>query len=68
MAIPWGNNAAFLGQSFVIFIFWISCWSLLELTTEKYVPVYWKKMIIYTCTLIASVIAMLLFADKFYKQ
>ncbi len=68
MTIPWGNNAAFVGQSFVIFIFWISCWSLIELTTEKYISSYWKKMIVFVFLFILSVLVMLIWADKFYES
>jgi hypothetical protein len=68
MTIPWAKNTAFVGESFVIFLFWISCWSLIELTTEKFITVYWKKMLVFTFTLIGSILIMLIFADKFYKN
>jgi hypothetical protein len=66
MTIPWAQNAAIVGQSFVFFVFWLSLWSLVELTTEKYLDKYWKKMVLYFFTLVASIVAMLIFANQFY--
>jgi hypothetical protein len=68
MTIEWGANAAFVGELFVFVLFWISCWSLLELTTDKYISEYWKKMVLFSIILVVSIIIMLIFADKFNKS
>lgn len=58
-------NFQYWGEVLVIFLLWISSWSLIELTIEQHIKQYKYKMIIYSILFIISSIFILLFADSF---
>jgi len=60
------KNAAYWGQTLLIFILWLSAWSLIELTTERYIQEWKNKMILYAVLFILSSIVILLSASEFF--
>lgn len=68
MKIAIRQNAIYFGESLLIVVLWISTWSLVELTVDKFVPSYTLKMILYLMIFIVTSIIILLFANEFYQN
>lgn len=64
--VEWVNNVGYLGQTLLIFLLWISSWSMLELTTDKFISTYGYKMLCYALIFLFTCIIILCFASEFF--